>query len=522
MYFRTHRVCSRALFRTHKLSAMFLRCFALFPGIFSPFRSRFAQLSALLLRFLLVSTLLLCTTSTINADVTLPDLGDTSGGLISPKEEYEFGQKALRVFRSAMPLHEDPFMEVYIERLLRNLVNYSDLKDKRINLLILDAKEINAFAAPGGIVGVNTGTFLVAESERHLVSILAHELAHLSQRHSARKLQEQKAAGVKSIVAVLASVLIAAASDGDAGIAAIMAAQAGLIDQQLRFSRQMEREADRVGMETLVRAGYDPHSMHEMFELMIRNNRFRTRPPEFLLTHPITESRVSDAKSRSQKFSKRQTPEVKDYQLIRARSILNHESNPQFAIKRFSAELSGNTLPTYAARYGLVLAYLSNNQPKEAQKHIALLESAIGQTDHIVVAKARIAAGKKDYPNAVKLLTQGLKTEPNNHVLNVRLAEILMEATRYQECLEVLLAHVNRRPENAYVWYLLAEVNGLVGNILEVHKSRAEYFILHGIYDKAEVQLRNAARMLKDDFHERAIIEQRLEDVKALQREMRS
>lgn len=479
------------------------------------------MLKPIFLSVLLGSASWLTHASAAPTELQLPSFGEASAGLISPSEEYELGQKLIRRYRGGLPTSTDPFIEGYLRQLVQKMAYASDLSDKRFDLLVLDNPTLNAFAAPGGIVGVNTGALLVAQTEQQLASIIAHELAHLSQRHYARRLQQQQTTSMASYAAILAGILVAAASNSDSGYAVLPAIQAAAIEKSLRFSRQMEQEADRIGMDTLTRAGYDAEGMPEMFEQMLKLARFRSKVPEFLLTHPITESRISDSASRAARYPKRApAPVSEQYQLMRARVMLHHESSPQVAVKRFTEELNGRNLSPVAARYGLVLAKTQAGQLEDARKELAILRQQLSDEAVLAVAEADIAAAEQKYDIALATLRTALADRPNSHPLNVRYAELLMAAGQYSLGESVLQAHVKRHPDNAYVWYLLAEVHGLAGHILEVHKARAEYFILNGIYDKAEIQLRNALRLLKEgDRQDKARIEQRLLDVRRFKEE---
>lgn len=452
-------------------------------------------------------------------ELQIPDLGDAGGGMMSPAEEYELGQKVLRIYRSNLPISNDPYYEVYLESLLQKLVTYSAVKDKRLELLVIEDKNLNAFAAPGGIVGVNTGTFLIAQSEAQLASILSHELAHLSQRHFIRSQQKQAKANMAGLVGMIGGIILGATAGPDAGMAAITAAQAGVLDARLRFSRDMEQEADRIGMETLFLSGYPADSMPQMFEVMQSNSRYRTRVPEFLLTHPLTENRIADSRSRAERYPKRPPSTDVDFQIAKARALFQSEESPQFAVKRFSEELKGTSLSSLTARYGLLLAFIQSNQAERAKPLLVELQKDYPSLQALTVAQADIAAKSNQSVQAIEILQNALKTQPNNQLYTIRLAELLMENSRYPECEKLLQEYVKIKPKNAYSWYLLAEVHGLAGHILDVHKARAEYFILHGIYDKAEIQLRNALKLVGNDFQARARIEQRMIDVKNMQKE---
>lgn len=461
--------------------------------------------------------------SATSTELQLPSLGESSAGLISPSEEYALGQDLLRAYRAALPTSQDPFIETYLGQLLQKISPHSDLTDKRLELIVLDSPSLNAFAAPGGIVGVNTGTFLTAQTEHQLASILAHELAHLSQRHYARRLQQQKASSTVGLAALLASLIVVAAGNSDVGMAAIPAIQAASIDSSLRFSREMETEADRIGMQTLVAAGFDPHAMTGMFEQMLKTTRYRSKVPEFLLTHPITESRIADSASRAQRYPQRRPELDEEYQLIRARIMLQFEANTAQAAKRFDEEKDRyQTMSPLTIHYGRVLARTRSGDLAGALQALDTLKTMTKNTAILTVAEADIAAKEQNWDQAIATLRAGLNAQPANHPMNVRLAEILMEAGRYPQCEALLVEHVKRHPDNAYVWYLLAEVHGLAGHILDVHRARAEYFLLKGIYDKAEIQLRNALKLIDEkDFQARARIDQRLLDVRKMRESSR-
>jgi predicted Zn-dependent protease len=452
-------------------------------------------------------------------DVALPSIGGNSAGLISPTAEYQLGRKALRQYRAYLPQSNDPYFEQYLDQLLDKLLVHSGLPEYPLSLLVIDDSSLNAFAAPGGIVGVNTGTFLVAKSEQQLVSILAHELAHLSQRHYARRVAYEKSQAPINLAALLGSILVLAAGDTDAGIAGITVAQARATSNSLAFSRDMEREADRVGLDILVSSGFNPRAMPEMFEELLKASRYRAKVPDFLVTHPVTESRVSDAKNRTQDYPVRYYPEDEEFQILRARAILHHESNAQFAVKRFTNELNGITLSPMAARYGLVRALIDSNRPEDALREYEPLADKYSHLLAVRIALADIYAAQNRLDLGLEILKRELDLTPNNHILNVRYAEVLMQASRYELGESVLSAHTKRQPENAYVWYLLAETHGLAGHILEVHKARAEYYILLGIYEKAEIQLRNAIKLAADDKYERPRLEKRLAEVNKLDSE---
>ncbi len=482
--------------------------------------SPFLRVSLRSNRYLCGVLALLCASWAQAADIELPDLGDASSAVISQQQEDELGQQILKMYRAQMPTSNDPIIYSYLEGLIRDLTQHSELQDRSFDLLVIENPNLNAFAAPGRVVGVNTGVFLYCETEDQLASIIAHELAHLSQRHIARQMQEQQKATLPTMAGILAGIVLAAAGSADAGMAAITATQAAALDSRLRYSRSYEQEADRVGFDTMVNAGRNPEAAGDMFEVMLRRNRFDRRPPEFLSTHPISESRVADARNRALRYENKVYPDNLDYHLVAARVKLQNEKTPQQAVKRFESEIAGHSFTSEenreASRYGLVLALTEAGETDRARQELQTLRQM--RPDKIIyqLADADIDRKNKDYKEALKQLNNLLGKNPGDHAITIQFAETLIEAGEYRYAEQLLDGYVRNRPKDEYVWYLLAEVYGLVGKILDVHRARAEYYILNGIYDSALNQLENAQRLSTDNKIVAALVDQRIVDVKKM------
>jgi len=351
--------------------------------------------------------------------------------------------------------------------------------------------------------------------------VLAHELAHLSQRHFARRVAEQRKNTVTTMAGMLASLVLAATVGGDASIAAMTATQAVAMENSLRYSRQNEQEADRLGIETIYAAGMDPAAVGGMFEEMLRATRYTgNKPPEFLLTHPLTEKRVADANSRVAQYPKKHYPDNLEYHLMRARAMLAIARSPAAALDRFQSEVEGDTQSREAARYGTVIAHAALGNVTEAREALAPLLKA--SPDRLTYQLQDIAldrqAGK--YVNAAEKTQQLLRRRSNSYPLRMSLAETYMKANRYTESEQLLREMAHDYPDNPYIWFQLAEVSGLAGNIAGVHKARAQYYILNGVFDKAREQLGYARKLLINDFKEVAIIDQQLRDLEKLQEKM--
>lgn len=455
-------------------------------------------------------------------DIKLPMLGDTTSGIVSLQQEHELGRAWLKMFRSRVATHNDPLTQDYIESLVYRLASHSELVDRRLELILINNPTMNAFAVPGGVVGVHTGLFLYAENEAQLASVLAHELAHLSQRHFARNLANQKASSYTSMAGMLVGLILAATVGGDAGMAAMTMSQASAIDSGLRFSRQYEQEADRLGIDTLYRADMDPNAVPAMFERMLAATRYiGRRPPEFLLTHPLSEKRVADARGRTSQLPPRYYPDNLDYHLIRARALIAIDGNAQRSINRFNNELQGHSLSTQAATYGLALAQSAAGKHQEARKNLQTLLDKSPQRFIYQFSAIELDRASENFDRAFTIISKLNEDYPNSYPLKTELAETLLQNRQYAKSEQVLETLAQQRPNDPNVWFELAETSGLAGDIPGVHIARAEYYILTGVFGKAREQLRYARKLVHQNFKLTAVIDQRLLDLNTMEAKMK-
>ena len=423
----------------------------------------------------------------------LPSLGDSSSGIVSPEQEYQLGRAWLSLLRGQVPQLSDPLLKDYLERSVYRLAETSQLQDRRLEFVLLKSPQLNAFAAPGGIIGVNGGLFIHAQTEAEYASVMAHELAHLSQRHFARGLEAQKRMQLPLMAAMLAGVVAAAAGAGDAGIAAIVSTQAAAIQAQRRFSRQNEQEADRIGIVNLERAGYDPRAMPDMFGRLMRQYRYDQKPPEFLLTHPVSESRIADTRNRAEQYPQSGVQDSLRYQLMRARVSLRFESTPGLSAKRFRAMLEEDQ-SLDSARYGLALAQIRSAQLQEAAVTLQplLLKAPDEMAYNLAQIELDITANRMD--EAASRIKQLLALYPGSYPVRQANIDLLIKQGRLQNAESELDKLVEARPRDPDVWYQVSEVRGLTGNILGLHQARAEFFALVGDYTQAIEQLDFAKR----------------------------
>lgn len=455
-------------------------------------------------------------------DTDLPNLGGSGGGLFSSQQEAEIGHQVLRSLRRSGTLLNDPLTLDYLHTLVYRLVPNTPLEDRDLLVIAINDPQVNAFAVPGGIIGVNGGLFVHAQTEQEFAAVLAHELGHLSQRHFARELERQKTDMPWMVAGMITGFILAAVTHSDVGVAALAGTQAASVQNMLHYSRQNEREADRVGLQILADSGFDPRAMPRMFEELLRESRIQgTQLPEYLSDHPVTESRIADTRNRAEQYPRRSYHDSLEYHLVRSRMIVHFAESPDAAVRQFQAQLDdaadGGSQPL---RYGLAVALIQDSQPEKA---IPILNKLLQDnperiTYEVTLGKAEVEAGQAD--KAFQRLSNALSRNPGNLPIMTELAKVALRANQAGEAALVLRHLTADHPQDAFLWQELADAEGKAGNIVEVHLATAEYDLLMGDPDAAMLQLRQALAKAGDDGPMRDIIQQRMEDARKLQREM--
>jgi predicted Zn-dependent protease len=478
-------------------------------------RRRIHRPGSLALAFALAFSLTIGQASAQSPDSTLPSIGGAGGGLISERQEADIGRQVMTSIRQSAPQITDALVQDYLNSIIYRLVPSAPLSSSDLTLAIIDSPDINAFAVPGNIVGVNGGLFLNADSEQQFASVLAHELAHLSQRHFARRLEQQETSAPLTIAGMIAGIVLSAVTQSDIGIAAIAGTQALAVQNMLAYSRAHEQEADRVGMEILANSGMDPRGMPEMFEIMMRQNRLQgNRVPEYLSTHPLTQNRVSDTRNRAEQYPRRDVADAQEYHLIRSRLQVRYAKSADIAVETFKDYLDrSDTEKPDAIRYGLAVAWLrSGNHSKAVAELERLLDGTPGRiTYQVTLGEALIEQDKLD--EARRLLSEALSRNPENYPITDMLARVETAAGNGERAAEYLHRLTRELPKKEHLWLRLAEAEGLARNIVGVHRARAEYDILMGDLEAAQRQLRQAQEKLTAGAPLRQIVTERLSQV---------
>lgn len=455
----------------------------------------------LLHRALLLLCCLLANPAPASANDDLPILGDPTAALMSADQEYRLGRAWLRQLRGQTSIMSDPLIQEYVESLVYKLASFSDLKEPDLDIVVINSRQINAFAVPGGVIGLNAGLFLNAEDESEVGGVVAHEIAHVSQRHFARRYLDSKKVNTAVLAAMLASLAIAIAGDGEAGMAGMAATQAGAIQAQLAYSRQNEREADRVGMQTLVSAGMDPGGMPRFFERMHNEKQFSGDPPEFLLTHPVTESRISDSRARARNLPSPPMTVSPHYLLVQARlraAFIQGDDQAISYFERYSNERSA--LALQAARYGLALSHLRANHFDLARSLMEQLAAQYPDELWFRLGLVEVAVDEEDFPRAIEEARRVLKISPDDYAASILLSKAYLRSKQPTLALPVLKPLLNKRPTDPQIWDLAADAYGNSGDRIRALHARAESQFLRGNDSKALLQMQYALQDAEDDF----------------------
>lgn len=439
---------------------------------------------------------------------SLPSLGDASSAIISPEQEREIGEMFLQNVRASVPLVDDPVMKYYLRRIVYELAEHSELGTTHLYPVIIEAKELNAFAAPGGVLGINVGLFVHAADVHQFASVVAHELAHLSQRHYARSVELQKAASIQSVVGAILSTVLAAVGDTDAAMMTMIGTTDYLTRSARAHSRSAEHEADRIGFNTLVRAGFDPHGTVRMFDHMSRlfND---DNIPTFLRTHPVTTERVTDARNNAQSVGDAVFSGSEDYQFMRARASLLLASSPNSEVA--SVDLDNVDRPS-KYRHALTLAGVAKWE--ESIRILSELRRSSPDSILLTASLAEVLISAEQHDAAKRILEQSLEINPDNAPLSMMYARALDGLEKYEEALRVLRRQTRIYDYDQDIWYVYAETAGLAGNTVEVHRGRAEYFALQGRNNEAVSQLKYARDLVEENSWLASSIDQRIEELR--------
>ena len=455
----------------------------------------------------------------------LPELGDNASTDLSPLAEQRLGAQIMREIRWRDPAYlGDVEVEDYLNRLGDRLVAAGAGAGLPFQFFGVSDPTLNAFAMPGGNIGVHTGLILAAQSESELAGELSHEIAHVTQRHIARMVGKQSQTGMLMLASLLVAVL-AAKSSAQVTQAAIMTGQAAGLSSQLAYSRDFENEADRLGVQNLAAAGFDVRGMVSFFERLQKNARlYENNAPAYMRTHPLTGDRITEMEGRVAQMPYKQVPDSLDFSLVRAKLKVGAVATKE-VIGEFEAAARAPH-PALAAQYGLVRAYLSVRRLADADREMVEVRKRHETSAMVAGLEGDLRLAHGDPAGAAQVFREARGRFPQSRRLLYGELEALIDAGRPAEALTAVKAEVQTTPDSATLWELRARAEAALGKRLAQHRSLAELYTIRGNYAAAVEQLTFAQSAGDGDFFEQSAVDSRLREVRVLLaeqlREMRS
>ena len=451
------------------------------------------------------------------AEIELPEIGDSAGSIISPQEEYLIGQSFFWRLQQSIDLIDDPEINSYLRSVGYRLVANSDAPHLPFTFFMVPNPTVNAFAAPGGFIGVHSGLVLMSQTEDEMASVLAHEIAHITQRHLLRSFEKSKQVNLATTVGLVAALLLGAV-DPSAGAAGLLAVQAGGVQAQIDFTRAHEREADNLGMKTLVKSGFDAQAMPAFFERLQQTSRFyggSDAVPEFLRTHPVTTSRIADARGRAVTYPlKRQLSDTLQFYLMREKLRVMAATNFTELTQYYANALKeGSNLNTAATRYGYSLALAAKGEHTQARKELQKLIAQDGDRLSYQLALADIEIDVGRYSAALKIYHDNQRLYPDDYALTLKQVVALLQVNLPEQATKLLLRQLELGAPSRQLYKLLAQAKGDLGEKSQAHSWLAEYYYSSGQLAQAADQLRLAARFAKHDEFQLAKINSKLRKV---------
>ncbi|MGF1727248.1 beta-barrel assembly-enhancing protease [Photobacterium nomapromontoriensis] len=466
--------------------------------------------------YLLISALLGSAVTASAADFNkLPEIGMAAASTLSIEKEMEYGDAYMRMIRASMPIINDPLLSEYIQDLGHRLVaNASDVRTP-FEFFLIQNRNINAFAFFGGHVAVHSGLFLYAKNESELASVMAHEIAHITQRHLARSMEDQAKKSPATMAALIGSLMLAIAAP-EAGIAAMHATTAASAQGQINYTRSNEKEADRIGIATLAKSGFDVQAMPRFFGRLAEQYRYASKPPPMLLTHPLPESRISDSRSRANQYPAKTVATSERYQLAKARIIARYAGlDNSAALSWFDHELKGSDpIHRNALNYGKALVYIDSGKYQQAHALLAPLLAQEPSNRFYIDSATDLDLHEKHYKQAIKRLETALNSYPDQKVLRLNLANALQEAGKNSSSIPILTRYTYDYPDDPNGWHLLAKAQAVNGRRDAELAARAELLALRGAWEKAIQMYIQASQLVEINSLDQARYDARIDQLR--------
>ncbi|WP_241609209.1 M48 family metalloprotease [Rosenbergiella australiborealis] len=457
------------------------------------------------------------------ADVadTLPDIGTTAGDTLSIHEELQMGDFYVRELRGSAPLIDDPLLTQYINGLGQRLVANAWSVKTPFHFFLIHNDQLNAFAFFGGNVVLHSALFRYTDNESQLASVMAHEISHVTQRHLARAMAEQQKSAPLTWVGALGSILLAMANP-QAGMAALTGTLAGSRQGIISFTQENEREADRIGLQVLQRAGFDPQAMPDFLQKLADQTRYSTLPPEILLTHPLPDSRLADARNRANQMPHPILQSSQEFYFAKVRIMAMYGSERENGqlddlLNRYE---KGNGREKLAATYGRAVMFMQAKSFDNAHRLVTQLLSQQPTNPWFLDLATDVDIGLKHPEQAVKLLTAASANQANP-VISVNLANAYLEAKRPTDALKILHRYTWDYPDDPIGWDLMVQATGDLGMTNEQRFAQAQGLALSGQLDQAIRALSDASGQEKTGSLAQQRYDARIDQLRLLQQRFR-
>jgi len=446
----------------------------------------------------------------------LPELGSSFDSLISNVDEKKIKFQIMSQIYKSNSIIRDPEINDYLNNLGNELISKGTVKKPEVNFFIINDSSINAFAMLGNIIGVHSGLLYAAKSESELASVISHEIAHITQKHLLRLIDTQSKNSYKSYLALAVALLVARSSPQIAN-AAIATGSASQIQNTLDYTRDNEREADRIGLKILNDSGYDPRGFIDFFNTMQKFNNFSSgAAPAFLRTHPVTTERISDIQDRINYYTYLQKNSTIEFFLVKAKlqALLGEYSS---VVDIFKNNLNMETYFNKSATYfGLIYALMRQNKTDEAIKYFEQLKSMKIQSPMILELNAQILIKQNKLKEAFDIYKQGINKYPLNKTFVYGISKLLLGSMNFDKAIELLSNYLVYYKNDPYIYELLAKAYNQKGDKLREHENLSDFFYYQFNIKDAISQMDLAVRQNSDDHYEQSRVEYR---IKELQRE---
>jgi beta-barrel assembly-enhancing protease len=449
----------------------------------------------------------------------LPELGSPANAAISIEDEYHAGLQFVNEIRKAGVILTDPEVSQYAQEIGHSLSSHAEEGQHQFYYFVIRDPEINASAIPGGFVIINSGLITSTRNENELAGVLAHETAHVTQRHIVRQIVDQGHEGLLASAAMLAAVLLGATAgrgSPDAIQGAIMAGQSAMIQHQINYTRGSEFEADRIGISTMADAGYDPLGMASFFDYMGRTGPepSRINAVQFLIDHPIFSDRVAEAQDRASQIGRIHHEDSLGYLLIRER-LRTVAGDPQASRQYYVNLLKNGGGKTLQERYGKDVAEIANRNPAAAIADLQDLVNDFPKVTQFYGALGQAYAANNQYKESAAVLERAMILFPRNVPITIRLAETLMHSGDNKRAHMVLLDLFNNVEPTPDQTRLIAKAASTAGDYADSYAYMAEFYLMTGNLNMASNQLQLALTLPGLDAVQRARYSARLEEVRA-------